>query len=151
MRAKSPQLRLTLCDPTDCSPPDSSVHGILQARILEWVAMPSSRKPGSPRITLLLRTLQLLPNSLRVPADLMYWPLRSQGSGIISILTPRWPPAVPTSFLGLPVPAASTHELHTQALWSEMHSPSCHPPRSCWLTCCLPSSLSIFTEMSPSE
>ena len=33
----------TLCDPMDCSPPSSSVHGILQARILEWVAMPSSR------------------------------------------------------------------------------------------------------------
>ena len=31
----------TLCDPVDCSPPGSSVHGILQARILEWVAMPS--------------------------------------------------------------------------------------------------------------
>ena len=34
---------LTLCDPMDYSPPGSSVHGILQARILEWVAMPSSR------------------------------------------------------------------------------------------------------------
>ena len=34
---------LTLWDPMDCSPPGSSVHGILQARILEWVAMPSSR------------------------------------------------------------------------------------------------------------
>ena len=33
----------TLCDPMDCSPPGSSVHGILQARIMEWVAMPSSR------------------------------------------------------------------------------------------------------------
>ena len=33
----------TLCDPMDCSPPGSSVHGILQARILEWGAMPSSR------------------------------------------------------------------------------------------------------------
>ena len=33
----------TLCDPTDCSPPGSSVHGILQARTLEWVATPSSR------------------------------------------------------------------------------------------------------------
>ena len=30
---------LTLRDPMDCSPPDSSIHGILQARILEWVAM----------------------------------------------------------------------------------------------------------------
>ena len=49
------QLRLTLCDPMDCSPPGSSVHGILQARILEWVAICFSRgssnpgiKPGSP-------------------------------------------------------------------------------------------------------
>ena len=33
----------TLCDPMNCSPPDSSVHEILQARILEWVAMPSFR------------------------------------------------------------------------------------------------------------
>ena len=33
----------TLCNPMDCSPPGSSVHGILQAGILEWAAMPSSR------------------------------------------------------------------------------------------------------------
>ena len=33
------QLCLTLCDLMDCSPPGSSVHGILQARILEWVAI----------------------------------------------------------------------------------------------------------------
>ena len=33
---KSLQSCLTLCDPMDCSPPGSSVHGILQARILEW-------------------------------------------------------------------------------------------------------------------
>ena len=37
------QLCPTLCDPKDCSPPSFSVHGILQARTLEWVAMPSSR------------------------------------------------------------------------------------------------------------
>ena len=34
---------LTLCDPTDCSPPGSSVHGIFQARILEWVAISYSK------------------------------------------------------------------------------------------------------------
>ena len=34
---------LTLCDPMDCGPTGSSIHGIPQARILEWVAMPSSR------------------------------------------------------------------------------------------------------------
>jgi len=39
VRAKSLQLCLTLCDPMDCSPPGSSVHGVLQVRILEWVAI----------------------------------------------------------------------------------------------------------------
>ena len=43
MPAKSLQSCLTLWDPTDHSPPSSSVHEILQARILEWVVMPSSR------------------------------------------------------------------------------------------------------------
>ena len=39
MHAKSLQLCLTLCDPMDSSPPGSSVPGILQARIVEWVAI----------------------------------------------------------------------------------------------------------------
>ena len=38
----------TLCDPVDCSPPGSSIHGILQARILEWVAIPFSRGSSRP-------------------------------------------------------------------------------------------------------
>ena len=37
------QLGPTLCDSMDCSPPGSSIHGILQATILEWVAIPFSR------------------------------------------------------------------------------------------------------------
>ena len=41
--AKSLQLCPTLLNPMDCSPQGSSVHGILQARILELVAMPASR------------------------------------------------------------------------------------------------------------
>ena len=36
------QMYLSLSDPMDCSPPGSSVHGILQARIMEWVAIPFS-------------------------------------------------------------------------------------------------------------
>ena len=47
----------TLCDPIDCSPPGSSVHGIPQARILEWLPFPSSGglpdpgiKSGSPTL-----------------------------------------------------------------------------------------------------
>ena len=49
MHAKSLQSCLTLCDPMDCSPPNSSVCRILQARILEWVAMLSSRDASWPR------------------------------------------------------------------------------------------------------
>ena len=40
---------MSICDPMDRSLPGSSVHGILQARILEWVAMPSSRGSSRPR------------------------------------------------------------------------------------------------------
>ena len=40
---------LNLCNPMDCSPPDSSVPGILQARILEWVAIPFSQGYFQPR------------------------------------------------------------------------------------------------------
>ena len=43
------QLCLTLCDPMDRSPPGSSVHGILQARILEWVAISFSGGSSQPR------------------------------------------------------------------------------------------------------
>ena len=43
------QLCQTLCDPMDRSPPYSSVHGTLQAGILEWVAIPSSRGSSQPR------------------------------------------------------------------------------------------------------
>ena len=48
MCAKSLQLSPTLCEPMDCNPPGSSVHGIPQARTLEWVAISSSR--GSSRL-----------------------------------------------------------------------------------------------------
>ena len=83
---------LSLCNPIDCSPPGSSVHGILQARILKWVAIPffrgSSRlgdwtqspalqpdsllsePPGKPYITLLLISHSVM--SLRVHNSL--WP-----------------------------------------------------------------------------
>ena len=48
MKVKVAQLCPTLCGPMDCSPPGSSVHGILQTRTLEWVAMPSSRGSSWP-------------------------------------------------------------------------------------------------------
>ena len=56
---KSFQLCLTRCDPMDYSLPVSSVHGIFQAMILGWVAMPSSRDLPNPGIE---------PKSLTTPA-----------------------------------------------------------------------------------
>ena len=49
MHAQSLQSCSVLCDPIDCSPPGSSVHGILQAKILEWVAKFLSRGSSQPR------------------------------------------------------------------------------------------------------
>ena len=49
LRKHRVQSRLTLYDPMVCSPPGSSVHGILLAKMLEWVAMPSSRGSSPPR------------------------------------------------------------------------------------------------------
>ena len=43
------QSYLTLCNPMDCSPPGSSVHGISQAKVLECVAISFFRKPSTPR------------------------------------------------------------------------------------------------------
>ena len=50
----------TLCDPTDCSPPGSSVRGILQARVPEWVAIPFSRVSSQPRDRTLVSCRQIL-------------------------------------------------------------------------------------------
>ena len=75
------QSRLTLCNPMDCSTPGSSVPGIFQARILEWVAISSSKGSSSPRD----------------------WTLISCGSGIGRQILYHWatweaPPAPPQTF-----------------------------------------------------
>ena len=57
--AKSLESCLTVCDPMDCSLPGSSVHGVLQARILDWVAFPLPEDPPDPGIE---------PTSLMSPA-----------------------------------------------------------------------------------
>ena len=49
VKVKVIQSHLTLSDPVDCSPPGSPVHGILQARILEWVAFPFSSRSSQSR------------------------------------------------------------------------------------------------------
>ena len=82
------QSRPVLCNPMDCSPPGSSVHGILQARTPEWVAVSSSR--GSSQ----LRDLSLL--------CLLHWqvdslPLHQPGKppkGDLNAITPHCTPVV---------------------------------------------------------
>ena len=53
------QLCLTLSDSMNCSPPGSSVHGILQATVLEWVALPFSRGSSAPGIEPWSPTMQV--------------------------------------------------------------------------------------------
>ena len=74
VHAKSLQLCPTLCGPMDHSPPGSSVHGILQARILEWVAMSSSRGSSQPR------------DQTRVSSIYLHWQ-----AGSLPLVTPGKP------------------------------------------------------------
>ena len=67
MRAKSFQSCLTLCNPMDCSLPVSSVHGILQARILGWVAM------GPKSHDVLIPNLPSFPRVLMPPLYVWVW------------------------------------------------------------------------------
>ena len=78
VHAKSLQSYLTLCNPVDHSLPGSSVHGICQARILEWVAMPSSggiflTQGSNPHVLYLLHwqagSLPLAPPETDAPKD----------------------------------------------------------------------------------
>ena len=76
--AKLLQLCLTLCNSLDHSPPDSSVHGILQARILEWIAISFSRgifpSQGSNPHLLCLLLWQVSSLSLQPPGKPVNWP-----------------------------------------------------------------------------
>ena len=64
VHARSLQLFLTLCDPMDCSPPGSSVCGILQARTLEWVVLLQEIFPTQGSNPCLLRLLHWQTSSL---------------------------------------------------------------------------------------
>ena len=86
MCAKSLQSCPTLCDPMDCSPPGSSVHGILQTRILEWVAILSPGDLPNPGIKPRSPTLQA--DSL--PAELPRKP-KNTCLGSLSLLQQIFP------------------------------------------------------------
>ena len=75
VKALVTQSCLTLCDHMDRSPPGSSVHGILQARILEWVAMPFSRGMNllTQGLNLSLLHWQVVSLPLAPPGKLVYF------------------------------------------------------------------------------
>ena len=121
MHAQLLQLYPTLCNPMDCSPPGSSVRGIPQARILEWVAMPSSRDlpnagiepcllclphwqagslspvpPGKPLWACLCVHAKLLQSCLTLGNPTDCSPQGSSFHGVLQASTPEWV-AMPSS------------------------------------------------------
>ena len=74
VRAESLQLCPTPCDPMDHGALGSSVHAILQARILEWAAMPSSKGSPQPRIE---------PRSPTLQADFFFYCVSHQGRPLV--------------------------------------------------------------------
>ena len=80
----------SLCNPRDCSPPGSSVHGISQARILEWVAVSSSRGSSRPRHRILVSCVSCI--------DRRIWEALKTGQ--------NWPPhrVSPLSILSITAP-----------------------------------------------
>ena len=63
------QLCPTLCNPVDCSPPGSSVHGISQAKILQWVAISSSRRSSQSRDINFLSWVSCIGNMDSLPLE----------------------------------------------------------------------------------
>ena len=106
------QLGLTLCDPMDCSPPGFSIHGISQARTLEWVAIFFFRESSQPRD-------------------------QNQVSCIAGRFFTTWAPAPGTllSFQHLPCDMPSTHQLNTSKQRSQTvllpHSITAFPSPLC--------------------
>ena len=83
------QLCPSLCNPTECSPPGSTIHGIFQARILEWVASTFFRRSSKLRD---FPDLGIKPRSSTLQADVYH--LSYQGRTIIMIksnnISTRW-------------------------------------------------------------
>ena len=86
MHAQSLHWCPSLCDPVDYSSPDSSVHGILQTRILEWVALPSQGSLGFPGSSAGKESAynagdtSLIPRSGSSPGEGIGYPLQDSGA-----------------------------------------------------------------------
>ena len=84
------QLCLTLCDPMDCSLPGSSVHGILQSRVLEWVAIPFFRGSSQPRDQNRVSLHWQAGSLLAPPGKPISLCVKMQESGFIEIISLIW-------------------------------------------------------------
>ena len=73
-------VRPTLCDPMDCGPPGFSVHWMLEARILEWVAISSSRGSSRPRDG---TPVTCLGSCLGRDLGTLLWALRALGNSVV--------------------------------------------------------------------
>ena len=133
----------TLCDPVDYNSPGSFVHGILQARILEWVSMPSCKDLPNPGIKLLCLTCPAL-------------------AGRFFTTSPTWKiPPKPQEHTKMHLCSSQLCWLAAQYYWSQLGLPS-HllPPGVIWelliwgelswmvRVCCLGLSLSSWDELS---
>ena len=109
MHAKSPQSCLTLCDPIDCCPPDSTVRGILQARTLEWIACPPPRHLPGPGIepaipaasVLLLHCRWILYHwvTRKAPPYFIHTVAQRSTSAGWGVVIPPWEPWIQASFV----------------------------------------------------
>ena len=77
----------TLCNPMDCSPPGSSVHGILQARILEWVAI-SSFRGSAPYLAVLPFIASLATSKVKVKSLSPVWLFATSWTVAYQLLCP---------------------------------------------------------------
>ena len=124
------RLCTTLCDPMDCSPPGFSVHGILQARVLEWVAIASSKGSSQPRVSNLHLLCLLLLHCRSTLLPLSHW-------GGLPLSLWLSPLTAPTPWMSL-TPWGLHHPLPAAFLWKRQPLELCRGKNSSvW---CLPSS-----------
>ena len=107
----------------DCSPPGFSVHGILQARILEWVAMPSSRASSQPRDQ--TQVFRIASDSL--PSDALLqktlsWHLSCLNSVITGSILSTYLLPLFTKHFGTSLPFPTALGRHIQFLWFIAHN-----------------------------
>ena len=121
MHGKSRQLCVTLCNPRDCSQQGSALHGNIQARILEWVVMPSSRGSSLPRYwNQSPEAPALQADSLLLNYQGIHSPATSSRYRLIDWLTdyilcsPRWRRSIQSAKTRLGAECGSDHELLLQ-------------------------------------